>query len=164
MPGVLIGTINLYLIRKVQDVSSSGTTCEGPLMRVRLYRSTCGGPLMRVRLWRSTFLVNPFTRPKRTPSSCPSEPLYPAQVNPYTQPKRTPSSSQSEPLHPAKVQSLLSYYTQCKWVLRIMLHAVTAISLYTQCMGFSQKVGILLSLEQIYFYPITVNTRSILTE
>ena len=141
----------------------------GPLVKVHLWGSVCVGPLVEVHLWGSVcggppLLVNPFTQPKRTPSSCPSEPLYPAQVNPYTQPKRTPSSSQSEPLHPAKVQSLLSYYTQCKWVLRIMLHAVTAISLHTQCMGFSQKVGIFLSLEQIYFYPITVNTRSILTE
>ena len=141
----------------------------GPLVKVHLWGSVCIGPLVEVHLWGSVcggppLLVNPFTRPKRTPSSCPSEPLYPAQVNPYTQPKRTPSSSQSEPLHPAKVQSLLSYYTQCKWVLRIMLHAGTAISLHTQCMGFSQKVGIFLSLEQIYFYPITVNTRSILTE
>ena len=141
----------------------------GPLVKVHLWGSVCVGPLVEVHLWGSVcggppLLVNPFTRPKRTPSYWPSEPLYPAQVNPYTQPKRTPSSSQSEPLHPAKVQSLLSYYTQCKWVLRGMLPAVTAISLYTQCMGFSQKVGILLSLEQIYFYPITVNTRSILTE
>ena len=103
MHGVLIGTINLYLIRKVQDVSSSGTTCEGPLMRVRLCRSTCRGPLMRVRLWRSTFVgeplhpaqANPLILTKWTPLPCPSEPLHPAKANPLIQPKWTPSPSQS---------------------------------------------------------------------
>ena len=129
------GTINLCSIRGVQDVPAFGTTCGGPLVEVHLWGSVCGGPFVEVH-----FFVYPFTQPKCTPSPSPSVPPHPAKVYPSTQPKCTPPPSQSA------IPSLV--ITNWYWVLRIMLLCWTSVSLYTQSMGFSQKVG-------IYFWPET---------